>query len=314
MARYVKVSAIAPRPHDMDPKKDMNACVDEMIVYWDQWLESVLCDQPDLVVLPEACDRPPNFTLAQRLAYYAARGNRIRDHFMAVARTHRCNIAYSAARTLPDGTSRNSTQFINRLGGIDGVYNKNHLVHDEYYEAHLLYGKDAPIIQTDFGKVAGVICFDLNYQELREKYEQGKPEVLVFSSMYHGGLMQNYWAYACRAWFIGCVAGDQCTIINPIGDLVAQSTNYYPYVTADINLDYRIAHIDYNQDKFKAAKQKYGSQLKIYEPGHIGVVLLTSESDAVTMAEIVSEFDIELWDDYYARSMAERHAPGHIEP
>ncbi|MDW7658227.1 MAG: carbon-nitrogen hydrolase family protein, partial [Bacillota bacterium] len=73
--------------------------------------------------------------------------------------------------------------------------------------------------------------------------------------MYHGGLMQNYWAYACRSWFIGCVPGDQCTIINPIGDLVAQSTNYYPYVTADINLDYRVAHFDYNREKFQAAKQ-----------------------------------------------------------
>jgi predicted amidohydrolase len=314
MARYTKVSAVAPRPHELDPRKDMNACVDDMIAHWDFWLESVLCDKPDLVVLPEACDRPPNFTMAQRLDYYAARGNRIRDHFIAVARAHQCNIAYSAARTLPDGTSRNTTQFINRQGGIDGVYNKNHLTHGEHFDAHLLYGKDAPIIRTDFGKVAGVICFDLNFEELRKKYEKAKPEVLVFSSMYHGGLMQNYWAYACRAWFIGCVPGDQCTIINPIGDLVAQSTNYYPYVTADINLDYQIAHIDYNRDKFKAAKQKYGNQLKIYDPGHVGAVLLTSESETVTMEEIISEFEIELWDDYYARSMAERHAPGHIEP
>lgn len=314
MARYVRISAVAPRPPEINPHKSMQACVDEMIAHWDRWLGPVLCDRPDLIVLPEVCDRPGNFNQAQQLEYYAARGNRVRDHFMGVARAHQCQIAYSAVRTLPDGSARNSTQFINRRGEIDGIYNKNHLTHGEHFEAHLLYGKDAPVIRTDCGRLAGVICFDLNYKELREKYEQSKPEILIFSSMYHGGLMQSYWAYACRAWFIGCVSGDQCTVINPVGDLVARSTNYQAYVTAEINLDYRVAHLDYNQEKFKAAKRKYGSQLKIYDPGHLAAVLLTSESDSVTMDEIIKEFDIELWDDYYARSMAERHAPGQIEP
>ena len=314
MSRYVRVSVIAPRPRDMNPRQDMNACVDEMIACWDSWLAHVLCDQPDLVVLPEACDRPANFTTEQQQAFYAARGDRIRDHFRDVARAASCNIAYSAARRLPDGTWRNSTQFINRQGGIDGIYNKNHLTHGEHYDAKILYGKDAPVIRTDFGCVAGVICFDLNYRELREKYEKSRPEVLVFSSMYHGGLMQNYWAYACRAYFLGSVAGDQCTVINPVGDLVARSTNYYPFVTTDINLDCQVVHIDYNQPKYQAAKQKYGPKIRIHDPGHLGAVLLSSEADELSAADVIREFDMELWDDYYARSMAERHMPGHIEP
>ncbi|NLO37377.1 MAG: carbon-nitrogen hydrolase family protein [Clostridiaceae bacterium] len=314
MDRFDTISAVAPRPHEMDPKQDLNASVAEMIAHWDHWLSRVLGDKPDLIVLPEACDRPPNFTLEQRLAYYAVRGDRIRDHFMDVARDNHCNIAYSAARQLPDGTWRNTTQFINRQGGLDGFYNKNHLVHGEFYDAHILYGKDAPVIKTDFGTVSGVICFDLNYQELLQKYEQGRPELLVFCSMYHGGLMQNIWAYTCRSYFVGSVPGDQCTIINPVGDLVAQSTNYYPFVTAQINLDHRVVHIDYNTEKFPAIKQKYGRKVKIYDPGHLGCVLMTCESEDLTMTDIVNEFALELWDDYYARSMAERHAPGHIEP
>ncbi len=314
MARYVKISAIAPRPHEIDPHKDLAACVDEMIRHWDSCLENVLCDHPDLVVLPEACDRPPNFPLELRLAYYAARGDRILRHMMDVARANHCHIAYSAASSLPDGTFRNSTQFINRQGAIDGIYNKNHLVPSEYTQAGILYGKEAPVIQTDFGTVAGVICFDLNFRELCAKYEQSRPELLVFSSMYHGGLMQNYWAYACRAWFIGSVAGDQCTVINPLGDLVARSTNYYPYVTTDINLDCRVVHIDNNNAKFAAAKQKYGSRIKIHDPGHVGAVLISSECDGLSIQEVIREFDITLWDDYYARSLAHRHEPGHIEP
>lgn len=314
MARMVKVSALAPRPHVMNPHKDMNVCVDEMISFWDENLKQVLYDRPDLIVLPEACDRPPHFTKEQLDAYYAARGERILDHFKEIAKTYQCNIAYSAARILPDGTRRNSTQFINRRGEIDGIYNKNHLTHGEYYESHILYGKDAPIIETDFGKVAGAICFDLNFKELLEKYERLKPELIVFSSMYHGGLMQNYWAYACRSYFIGCVSDDQCTVINPMGDLVAQSTNYFSYLVTDINLDYAVVHIDYNREKFQSIKEKYGSKVKIYDPGHVGSVLMTSETDDFSIHDVISEFEIETWDEYYARSLSERHMPGHIEP
>ncbi len=314
MARYVKVGVVAPRPLDLNPQQDMNACVDEMIAFWDSWLEHVLCDRPDLVVLPEVCDRPGNFSKDQQKAFYMARGDRIRDHFCAVAKTQNCNIAYSADRIMPDGTWRNSIQIINRQGGLDGVYNKNHVTLGEFYDYNILYGKEAPVIKTDVGTVGGVICFDLNFQELREKYMRNRPEMLVFTSVYHGGLMQNYWAYACKAYFIGCVSNDQCTVISPTGDLIAQSTNYYPFVTADINLDYRIVHIDYNREKFPALKQKYGSRVKIHDPGHLGCVLISSECDDLSIDEVIADFGLELWDDYYARALADRHTAGHIEP
>jgi hypothetical protein len=314
MARYARISAVAPRPYEINTKHDLSTCVDEMIAHWDEWLDKVMYNKPDLIVLPEACDRPPNFPMELRKAYYEARGNRIRDHFMEVAKANNCNIAYSAARLLPDGTYRNSTQFLNRKGGIDGIYNKNHLVTTEYTEGGILYGKDTPLIQMDFGTVGGVICFDLNFAELRLKYASIQPELIVFSSMYHGGLMQNYWAYSCHSYFIGAIPGDQCTIINPLGDLIAQSTNYYPYVTADVNLDFKMVHLDGNWNKLDEARKKYGKKVQVYDPGHIGVVLLTSESDEISSKDIIEEFEMELWDDYYARSLAARNIPGRLEP
>lgn len=314
MARYVRVSAVAPAPHQMDTRKDLNACVDEMIGHWNKWLEKVICDKPDLIVLPEACDRAPNFSLERRLEYYEVRGDRIRDHFAGIAREYKCNIAYSSCRKLEDGTFRNCTQFINRKGGLDGTYNKNYLVIDENTDGGILYGKDAPVIKTDFGTVGGVICFDLNYNELRERYVKNPPEILVFSSMYHGGLMQNYWAYSCRSYFIGAVPASQCTVINPVGTLVAQSTNYYNYLVADINLDYKLAHLDHNRSRFETAKKKYGDRFKVTDPGYLGCMMLTSECEGISCDEIVKEFEIELLDDYFARSIEARYIPGRMEP
>jgi predicted amidohydrolase len=306
MARYIKVSALGPAPHEMDPEKDPDLCVQEMIEHWDAQLGSVLPDRPDLIVLPEACDRPPNFPMRLRQRYYEVRGDRIRDHFIEVASAYGCNIAYSSARLLPDGTYRNSTQFISRDGGIDGIYDKNHLVVTEHTEGRILFGRDAPVIRTDFGTVGGAICFDLNFDELRLRYAESRPELIVFSSMYHGGLMQSYWAYSCRSYFIGAVAGLPCSVISPLGTLLAASTNYTKHVTTTINLDYAVAHLDFNREKLSTLKRKYGPGVTITDPGYLGSVLITSETSEATAADMVAEFGIELLDDYFRRSSSMR--------
>ena len=207
MARKVKISILGPAPYNRPFREDLDGLVEEMIEHWKGELSRVLCDKPDLILLPEACDRYPSFTIEERLRYYEARGNRVRDFFADVCRENHCYIAYSAARQMADGSYRNSTQILDRQGNIAGIYNKNHLVVTEVSEGKMLCGKDAPIFQLDFGKVACVICFDLNFKELREKYEKLQPELILFSSMYHGGLVQPEWAYHCRSYFAGAVAG-----------------------------------------------------------------------------------------------------------
>ena len=94
------------------------------------------------------------------------------------------------------------------------------------------------MIQCDFGRVVCAICFDLNFDELRLRYVQARPDLILFSSMYHGGLMQNYWAYSCRSHFIGAINGLQCTVISPLGELLAASTNYFHHITTTVN-DFR---------------------------------------------------------------------------
>ena len=302
MARKVTISLLGPAPFQLPYQDNVEQLVAEMKHHWEQELSHILCDHPDLIVVPEACDRYPNFTMPQRMRYYEVRGNQIRDFFSEICRRNHCNIAYSAARSMPDRSYRNSTQLLDREGNVVGIYNKNHLVVTEVSEGKMLCGKDAPVFDLDFGKVSCAICFDLNFDELRRKYEEQKPEVILFSSMYHGGLVQNEWAYHCRSYFAGAVAGLPCNVINPLGETIAHSTNYNRFITAVINLDYQMLYLDFNWDKLKAAKEKYGSAIKISDPGFIGAVMLTSESDEFSSKDVVEEFDMELLDDYFARS------------
>jgi len=137
--------------------------------------------------------------------------------------------------------------------------------------------------------------------------------LIVFPSMYHGGLMQAYWAYSCRSYFVAAVAGQSSEIRNPLGQVVSSNTNYFDYTVAEINLDCRLAHLDYNWERLRALKQKYGPQVSITDPGHLGAVMVTSEHPGISVDEMIEEFEIELLDDYMTRALTHRHTPGNME-
>ena len=153
-----------------------------------------------------------------------------------------------------------------------------------------------------------VICYDLNFTDLLNRYAVQKPDILVFSSMYHGGLMQSYWAYQCRSYFVGAMGPREIPseIRNPLGEVVASSTNYFDYTVATINLDRKLVHLDNNWDHLKRLKEKYGDSVTITDPGKLGPVLITSEHETVSAEEMTKEFGMELLDDYFNRSIEVR--------
>ena len=310
-AKRIVVSLLGVRaPDRTDLEKE--AALEYMQAYWRKEFDQVLSNKPDLIVMPEASDRYPGLPPEKLREWYRFRGDKMRDFFAGIARENRCYIAYAGARLLPDGSCRNSIQLIDRDGRIAGIYNKNHLVPAETFRMGILCGRDAPVFETDFGRVAMAICFDLNFHELLEKYAAQRPDLIIFSSLYHGGIMQKYWAYHCRSYFVAAFP-DECTVVNPLGETVARSSNYSKLLTAAVNLDNVVVHLDENMEKLSLLKRKYGRGVTIQDPGFLGAVLVTSELPDVSAGEMIAAFGIETWDEYYARCLAHRHTAGNME-
>ncbi len=305
---FITIATLGSSPASISSKAKPQDVVKRMISHWRGRFAQVLPDKPDLIVVPEACDRPGGFSSEVLREYYKVRKDQIREFFAETARQNNCYIVYSAYRHLPDGTGRNSSILIDRQGNIAGIYNKNHPTIGEI-DKGIVCGAKAPVIECDFGRVGMAICFDLNFDEIRMKYVKAKPDLILFSSMYHGGLMQSYWAYSCRCHFVGAIAGQgtRSEIRNPLGEIVASNTNYFDYAVARVNLDCELVHLDYNWGRLRNMKAKYGPKVQVSDPGYLGAVLISSEHETVSIDDMIEEFEIERLDDYFVRSLAYRH-------
>jgi predicted amidohydrolase len=293
---------------------DPEALTERALQYWSQKIERVLPNKPDLILLPETCDTPSGLPKEALRAYYHFRGNKIRDFLGEIAKKHRCYIAYPSYQLLADGSLRNTCQLLDRSGIPVGSYHKNHPTAPEL-DLGVLCGADAPVFECDFGRVAIAICFDLNFETIRSRYASQHPDLILFPSMYHGGLMQSVWAYTCRAHFVGSIAGHGAPseIRDPTGRVLASTTNYTDHATALVHLDCALVHLDFHSEKLRRLKQQYGTQIDVFDPGLLGSVLLTSKSADLPLTRVLAEFEIQKLDAYLRQSLDTQAQPKHRE-
>lgn len=285
------------------------ASVERMISYWDSRLNEVVPEKPDLIVLPEVCDRFNEMSVPEILEYYEIRGKRLLDFFREKAKGMHCYIAYSSVLKDEEGFYRNSTVLIDRTGSVMGRYDKNYPMTSEIDDYGMVPGTETPIFECDFGTVGCMICFDLNFEELRLRYAALKPDLLLFSSRYHGGIKQQLWAYSCQSHLIGAIGGPTRpgVIMAPNGRILAETTEYTQTLVYRLNLDCRHVHLDFNFEKLEAMKRKYGSSVEIDDTGHLGSVLVRNFREDCTTDDLLQEFEMENVEDYLKRAEAYRN-------
>jgi predicted amidohydrolase len=201
-SKPVRIATIGASP-SINKNQSPEALVEQMIGFWQGQLNQVLNSKLDLIVLPEICDVPVGMSTSEQKIYVEAKKNKLSDFFAKIARENNCYIAFGSLHNTEKGL-RNSLILLDRAGKIAGTYHKNFPTIPEM-EQGVIPGDQSPIFQCDFGTVGMAICFDLNYDELRAKYVQQQPDIILFSSVYHGGLMQSTWAYSCRSYFVSAI-------------------------------------------------------------------------------------------------------------
>jgi hypothetical protein len=72
-----------------------------------------------------------------------------------------------------------------------------------------------------------------------------------------------------------------------------------------VNLDSAVLHLDYNEEKLKALKAKYGPLVELEVTGPEAVFLMTSHHPEVRVDDMIAEFEMERVEDYLDRARAE---------
>lgn len=302
MARHMTVSILGSASLHA-PTLDEHQTWTRLRDAWMTRLDRIAADKPDLVVLPEYCGSLFIHAPNTPKPYHSPHNEKLIPFFQQQARRLNTLLSFTLVRRDPQGRLRNTMFLLGRDGTILGTYNKVHPTETELQRG-ITPGAPA-IIETELGKIACGICFDLNFDELWQTCASAKPDLVLFPSVFHGGMMQAYRAYQCRAHFISAIGGSvfkPSHIIAPNGRILASTTHYHDFVTARINLDCRLVHLDYHADKLQQLKAALGQAVQIDDIDHLGSVLVTSEDPAQHIDQLLPRFDIIDLDTYLARA------------
>lgn len=137
----------------------------------------------DLIVFPEYSYFPPaNRDEAIENAIDLNEDNVFIERMKSLAREHRVNlIPGSFAEKVSDEKICNTVLTINREGNIIGKYRKIHLFDAAKYKesSYVEPGDDICVVDTDFGKIGVMVCYDLRFPELARSMCLKGAEIIV---------------------------------------------------------------------------------------------------------------------------------------
>jgi predicted amidohydrolase len=273
-------------------------------------IDTAALDRPDLILLTEGCmqNTAPSASRAEKNARAEPlpQFGPITQLLSGKAKQHGTYIMGSYYRQAAGGQGRyNSAVLLDRQGKLVGYYDKTFPTIGEMEEG-ILPGRGAVMFDTDFGRIGAMICFDLNFPELLAEYKQQGAELICFLSAFRGGRMVPAAALGNQCFIASAVPGENGLIVDPLGRTLAESSQYGKIIFARINLDSRVVHIDYNADRVRRLKEKYGPQVKVDVASPEAVYFLSSLHPEKSIQEMIGEFEIETRDAYLDRARSVR--------
>lgn len=133
----------------------------------------------------------------------------------------------------------NTAVLIDRDGRLAGTYRKVHLPREEW-EAGITPGDSYPTFQTDFGKIALLVCWDVQFPEpWRAVALQGAELVLLpiwggSETLFRARAIENH-VYAVASSY-----DMRSLIVAPNGEILADAQTHGPVATAEIDLARKI--------------------------------------------------------------------------
>jgi len=267
-------------------------------------------ERPDFVCYPEGCTCvaggfAKGIDVAPELDPYVAEVGKIAREFNTAI------VAPFIERS--QGKVYNSVPIVDRQGKLVLVYRKNYpTIHE--LEAGITPGTEVPVANCDGIRVGAAVCFDANFDHIAAELERQRARLVFWPSMYWGGQLLQHWALR-YGFAIAAAYTAESSIIDMNGrylikqghdTLQVRAKHLPPWAVANIQINRDLYHLDYNQDKFPAIRDKYGPdvEIEVWEPE--GYFLMASLRPDLPIEAVAEEFGLETNRDYLARSVRMR--------
>jgi beta-ureidopropionase len=264
-------------------------------------LDRALRQRPDLVCFPEAFTGtgvPADAKTAETVPGPTT------DAFAERAKAHRCYVI-CPIRTARDGREWNTAVVIDRGGDIVGLYDKVHPVttSPDYtvFEDGIFPGGEPPVFDLDFGRIGIQICFDAGFPETWAVLAQKGARAVFWPSAYHGGFPLQAYAYLHHYYVITAVRTSESRIIDPCGRVTAATDRLMNLAAQDLNLDFVVAHSDFNWPIPDRIMDAYPGRVKVTLYEGDGHFIVEPTDPTVTAAQLQTEFGFESTFQYHDR-------------
>lgn len=148
----------------------------------------------------------------------------------------------------------NTAVIIDRRGQIIGKYEKTHLTLGEAW-GKVKVGENLPVFETDFGRIAVLICMDIHFPEIARVYALKGAQLLFFPGSCHGFSQLDYETMFRALMIDNCMYGAiantllpdlppyssstvmRTVIVAPDGHIIAGKVAPWSVTSAKIDLD-----------------------------------------------------------------------------
>ena len=205
-----------------------------------------------------------------------------------------------------DGERRlNSAVLIDRDGKFAGVYDK---VYPYWSEFDLLptvaIGSEAPVFETDFGKIGLAICFDVNFPEVWQELSENGAEMVIWPSAYSAGATLRAHALMYHYYVVSSTQAADCLVYDLDGQqLLDENSDDINISRITLDLDRGIYHENFNLDKRDRLLAAHGDDVEVER--HLPReqwFILRAKRPGVSARALASAYGMEELSHYIGRS------------
>lgn len=194
----------------------------------------------------------------------------------------------------------NTAVLLDRAGEVAGAYRKVFI----FWGEGLVPGREGvKAFDTDFGRIAILTCFDINFPELWQQADLLGAEIVFWPSAYGGGLPLNAYAMLHHYYVVPVGAGN---LIDITGKTLEPPQVHKPMPAqflATLDLDRTLIHTNFNEKKVEKLLKEHKGEVELEKFFEMEAwYLVQAAKPGVRVRKLCRQYEIETLRDYCRRS------------